>query len=328
MTKEKGYMEEKAPLTDTFFEVLFMPFLETIRSKRTKDTYKMHIIAVCTFFYHYRGIRFSFEQLDATDAKYYFHKHLTKLCEQGAVSYDNCRLRLSACKSFAKYLEKCLPAVQKDGLYETVSPYVSPFEHLFYQGRESVRVTNVLSDKDIDDILSKLERFDTRLFVITLLSFRMYLTQDVILSLEKKHFTFVEDHGRMIGILSYLWKRKSMTKRIPWDIVNDVHSYVDACEDGPVFKNMRGNQMTPSNLTDLMHKFKADCGKEFTLSDFRKKGLMELVAHNPEMLDEIALYSGLSRKMLEEYGKAFDRIAPECVADKSSYKILQKEERK
>ena len=46
-----------------------------------------------------------------------------------------------------------------------------------------------------------------------------------------------------------------------------------------------------------------------------------MVAVNPDALDEISDYTGLSKNMLSFYGKALDHVGT-CTADKSGYKIL------
>lgn len=327
MKKNKGYVSE-APLSDFFMEKMLLPFLENYRSERTRNAYRQQILTVCTFFYHERGNRYSFEQLDDTDAGYYFHTYLPQMCEQGQLTLYTCRLRLSVCKSFSRFLEELLPKLQEEGRITMRRAYESPFKNLYFQGVEAVRTADILSDKDIDELLSRLEQYDRRLFIIALLSFRMMLTQEVILSLKKEYFLFIEEHGRRIGILSYVWRDKEVRKRIPADIMPDVSDYVLGCGSGPIFLNMRGNAMTPPNLTDLINKYAREKGNPFKLSQLRKKGLIDLVAHNPEALDDVGLYTGLSKDMIEEYGKAFDRICPDCIADRSSYKILSKEERK
>ena len=320
---KKGYKTE-VPLSDFFMENLLMPFLGKYKSPRTRHLYQTHILAICTYFYHSRRERYSFEQLDIRDAQYYFGTYLSSQCERGEASLYTCRGKLTACRSFAAYLEE-MSASDPALLGFT---YVSPFKDMYFQGVEFIRTDHILLDKDIDKTLSCLESYDTQLFIISLLSFRMLLTQDVILSLKKDYFFFIEETGRTVGVLSYLWRGRAVRKRIPADIVEILKDYVSGLSDGPIFRNRYGNALTMANLTRRKIRFEEATGMYFYPAQLRKKGLIDLVAQNPDALDDIELYTGLSKKMIEVYGNALDRIAPECIADKGSYRILQVKERR
>jgi len=318
-----GINRQELPLDDTFRKLMLDPFLDTFSSVRTKNSYRQQVLSICSFFFDTRGDRYSFEQLDETDAKYYFHTHLVEKCADGSVTLRSCRHRLSVCKSFASYLEQ-----HAEQLADYLpAGYHSPFANLYFQGVEKVRADHVLTYEQIDGLLSSLSTYDQQLFVIALLSYRMMLTQEVILSLKKEYFIFLKDHGRTAGMLLFTWHKRQVRKQIPSDLLEDLEPFVAARTEGHIFLNQRGNAMTPSNLSDLVKKFAKDTGMVLKLSELRKKGLIDLVAHNPDALDDISQYAGLSKEMIEEYGKVLDRIEPDCIADKAGFKILAHEKR-
>lgn len=316
-------------LSDEFYSLLLNPYLDTLRKDRTKEVYRQHILTVCTYFYHLRGERYSFEDLDDIDAREYFLQYLSLECGKGTLSRDTYKLRLSACKNFAAYLERRIPMLCDCEEWYGTYTYSSPFQTIITPAAGyMVRTNKILSEKDIDNALQLALSYDKRLFSLLLLSFRMMLPQSIILSLNKSNFVFMDDNGRHVGIVTYIQKDAQEYKRIPADIVSYMEEYVAAVpgDHEPLFKNNRGNRMTPDNLSRLFQRFEKDTGCHVRLGQLRTKGIIDLVAHNPDSLKEIEDYTGLSKQMIRGYGEALDRIAVDCIADRGSYSILYKKE--
>lgn len=325
MGKKYGYNSE-VPLSDEFFELLFNPYIESLRSSKTKNEYRRNILTICSYFYHTRGINYSFEQLNEEDAKEYFLRFLSMECAAGRISQSTFRLRLSACKNFAHFLEIKIALLFGDPLWQGVTTYKNAFEKIIIPAQGNlVRTNKILSEEEIDNALSIAKKYNSSLFIIFLLAFRMVIPQKQILSLKKSQISIFNDNNRHVGIVTFIIKNKQVYRRMPEDIVSYMESYLDTIDDDDyLFTNRRGNRLTPDNLSRLLQKFEKETGCSVRLGQFRTKALIDLVAHNPDSLEEIGEYANLSKQMIQGYGKALDRIAVDCIADRSSYKILQK----
>lgn len=148
----------------------------------------------------------------------------------------------------------------------------------------------------------------------------MYLPQRTILSLRKRQFDFIHDTGRSVCILTYEEKEKQVYKRLPADLVPIMETYVESCKDY-LFVNKYGNPMSPVNLSHRLRKFEKDTGCHIKIGQLRGRGIIDLVAHNPGNIDEVSDFTGLTKRMLQGYGEAMERIENRCVADSSGYCI-------
>lgn len=316
------------PLTDEFYEYLLTPYLSTMQSKRSMREYKRQILFICGYFYKKRGHHFSFEQLTEEDAKHYFLTYLTNECNNQKISPDTYRLRLSACRNFALFLEQRIPQLCQDGIYPADFAYSSPFSKLYgLATKPVVKQGHIASEKEIDTALRFAKEYDTSLFCIFVLSFRMYLSQKTILSLRKSQFSFFEEGNRVVGVVTYVEKGKQVYKRLPGDLVPILRDYVQQKRDY-LFLNRWGNPMTADNLSHYISRFREETGCSIKLGQLRSRGIIDLIAHDAGSEEEISDYTGLSRQMLRGYGQALDRISDDCVADRGSYKILQIKEDK
>jgi len=314
---------DSIPLPDTFFDYLLTPYLSTLRSKRSAREYKRQILFLCDYFYKKRGHNFSFEYLTEEDAKHYFLTYLTNECNCQRISPDTYRLRLSVCRNFALFLEDRIPQLRDEGIYPEEFKYTSAFSKLYgLATKPVVKQGHIASENEIDMALRLVKDYDKPLFCIFILSFRMYLPQNIILSLRKNQFSFFEEGPRVVGVVTYMEKGKQVYKRIPGDLVSILSSYVAECRDY-LFINRWGNPMTADNLSHRITKFRSDTGCQIRLGQLRSRGIIDLIAHNAGSEEEISDYTGLSRQMLRGYGQALDKIAGDCVADRGSYKILQ-----
>lgn len=328
ITKKHGSRSD-VPLCNGFEEYLLTPYLATLKAERTRVEYRRQILTVCSYFYHLRRHDYMFYELTREDAHAYFLVYLSGECRSGKCSYDTFRLRLSCCKNFAIYLEERLLELAKGGNTLFPAEYKSAFSDIIRPAAKSlVRTDRYITEDDIDKILSVAFDYDKQLFVIFLLSFRMMLTQSTILSLKKDQFSFVKDGNRTVGILSVLQKNKPEYKRIPADILPYVQQHVQSRTGGYVFLNSRGTQFSSCTFTNRMDKMEKDTGLRVKLGHLRMRGLVDMVAHNSDSFDEIENYTGLSKRMLKGYGEALERISDGCVADRTGYHILVKENRK
>lgn len=328
-TKKKRVLNSEVPLSVEFKERLLNPYLSTLKSDRSRTEYRLKILSICGYFYRRRGERYSFEQLTEEDAKEYFLQYLSGECRNGHISFDTFRLHLSVCKNFALFLQKQIPHLFQEGIWESCSSYQSPFEKIIRPAASQlVRTNNVISEVDIDAVLSNAKDFDIQLFIILLFSFRILLPQRAILSLKREDFSFLNDTGRHIGIFAYIQKNEISYKRIPADILSPIEQFVLSRDEGHIFRNRYGNPMNAVNLSALLDKFETETGCRIKLGQLRTRGIIDLVSHNPDALDEIEDYTGLSKRMIQGYGDALDRIAGDCIADRSGYKILSIGERR
>lgn len=310
-------------LPEEFFTLLLNPYLATLRSKRSILEYRRQILFICDYFYKKRGHHYCFEQLTEEDAKHYFLTHLTNECNEQRISPDTYRLRLSVCRNFALFLEERIPALVLEGIYPDTFTYQSAFSKLYGLVKKPVvKQGHIASEGEIDTALASAKGYDTALFCIFALSFRMYLPQKVILSLRKNQFTFFEEGPRIVGVVTYMEKGKQVYKRLPGDLVGMLQEYVGNVADY-LFVNQWGNPMTADNLSRSISRFNKACGCHVRLSQLRSRGIIDLIAHNAGSEDEISDYTGLSRQMLRGYGQALDKIGDGCIADRGSYTILQ-----
>lgn len=325
--RKSGKLLSDVPLSEDFYKYMLDPFLATVLAERTKKEYRRQILTVCGFFYNMRGVRYSFEQLTADDAKYYFLTYLTGECSKGNLSSDTYRLRLASCKNFARYLEQRVPSLSLIDGYEGITSYTSSFSALYSRVKPTlVDTSDILSDAEVTQALSLAYDYNRALFCIFALSFRMYLPQSIILSLKKDQFNFIDDNGHTICLLTYIEKNKQVFKRIPADLTSIMREYVAGC-DSYLFLNQRRNPMTADNLSRLLDRFQKSTGCRIRIGQLRSKGIVDLISHNKEDLDEVGDFTGLSKKMLEGYGQAADRIENSCIADNSGYCISIHKER-
>lgn len=325
----RGYSGKlsECPFSEQFSHDLLTPFLDTYQNERTKKELSKRIRTICGYFYRQRGCRYEFHMLGLEDAKNYFLYYLPKLCENMELSYSTLCAELSAARSFGTFLEKHISLLRESGDF-TYAPYHSPF---FKIQRPPV-ITGIRmdtpSDALTDQALAAAEEYDERLFIILLLSFRMTMLESTILSLKKEMFTFVTERNRSVGIIGINENGTLSTRRIPDDILEDVMSYVISSPDGYLFTNKWGNRLSAANLSRMLSNMERDIGVHVTAKQMRAKGLLDMVAQNPDSLDEISSFTGLSKNAIGVYGNALDRIGGSCsVADNTSYRIIKKSER-
>ena len=325
--KEYGFQSD-VEFSEQFNTMLLHPFLATFDNERTRNEYRRQIRTVCAYFYRVRGSRFSFEQLDEEDAKNYFLSYLANECAKGNFSRDTFSLRLSCCKNFSLFLEKRLPFLIEDGMWNDIGVYKSPFVKIVFPAAgDLLDARRIVSEADIDKVLSLARDYDSQLFIFLILSFRMMLPQHIIRTLKKEQFSIFDDNGRHVGIIVLIQKGKQVYRRIPTDILEYIEDYLNNCGDGYIFLNKRNRPLSPANLSLMLKKFEDFTGCQVKPGQLRTRGIIDLVAHNPDSLDEIEEYTGLSKEMIKGYGKALDRIAGDCIADRSSYCILGKKEK-
>ncbi len=312
-------------LPKDFEQLLLTPFLDQYAKPRTKYEYKRAIYLIMDYFLNKRGQSFTFDRISETDAKEYFN-HLSSLVEAGSMSTDCQAKYLSVCKTFGAYTKSVIPTLATDDRWCGAKTYENAFARIIPPTREyDVRTKNVLRNEQIDIILDKAKEGDAQFFVILILSFRMMLPQSAILSLSKENVYFLEDK-HSVGVVTYTHLGKQVFARIPADVVSYIKALWETRPDGqPLFVNQRGNRLSANNLTLLVKKHSDEVGFAFTLGQLRTRGLVDIVSRNPDDIEKIEEYSGLSKRMLTGYGKAFDRISDGCIADKSGYKILSVE---
>lgn len=317
----------ECPLSEAFVNDLLDPFLGHYKNKRSQREIKRHILTICSYFYKTRGFSYEFHMLDENDAKEYFLVHLSKLCQNDEISYDTFCTELSAARSFGNYLVKRITFLRENniGVY---LPYENPFLKIVRPASpRAVRTERVLSDQMVDSALYAARDFDTRLYIIFLFAFRMMIPCRRILALDTSMLSFIADGNNMVGILSYAIDKKQTYLRMPADIVYDVKAYYDsqiASNSTHLFSNEWGRRMNPTNLSKLMDKMSRETGISIQIKDLRCKGLLDLVAHNPDNINDIIDYTGLSKQMIEGYGNALDYVTQSCIADSSGFRILQR----
>ncbi len=326
MNENKVLLNIESDLGEDFRTLLYEPFLEQYPKKRTKYEYRHAIILIMNYFKQLRGQRYSFELLDEDDAKKYF-AHISEQVENEYVSADYFRKNLSICNSFGDYLVTRIPQVCDNDLWTGGVSYHNPFAHIIFP-RDEYRVStqNVVTIEQIDDAIAKAKDFDARLYIMMLLSFRMMIPYGSILKLKKENIQFITDNAYqgIVGAITYIQSGKQCFARIPKDITKQVKGVWETRPDGaPLFTNQRGNALSGKNLTDLMQKFSSATGCHITLGQMRTRALIDLVSRNPEEIDAIGDYTGLSKRALLGYGEAFDRINDTCIAEKASFKMIE-----
>ncbi len=322
MRQRVDFTNLEAQLPEDFTVLLLDPFLGQYPKPRTKYEYRRAIFLVMDYFLSKRGEFFTFDRIDEADAKEYF-AHLSSQVESGTMSSDCLSKYLSVCKTFGTYLQFHIMEIAEDERWTGADEYINAFSHIIPPAREyEVRTKNVLRNEQIDIILDRAKSSDPQLFVILILSFRMMLPQSAILSLSKENVYFLEEqHG--VGVVTYTHGGRQVFARIPSDVLSFVKAFWETRSDGqPLFINKRGNRLSANNLTLLIKNHSDLVGFPFTLGQLRTRGLVDIVSRNPDEIEKIEEYSGLSKRMLTGYGKAFDRISDGCIADKSGYKIL------
>lgn len=312
-------------LTDEFINLLYDPFLETIANRRTRAEYRRCIDRIMLYFYNKRKMRYSFELLDEQDAKDYFLM-LRQKGADGQITFEYFSQQLSICRSFASFLEAQFPLIEKHDEWYGAYSYKNAFDKVVFPRQEFlVHTRNIVHEDQIDKALSYAKEHDMQLFLILALSLRMMLTQSVILGLKKEDVTFSDDpsyHGT-VCVVSYIYQKQQQFKRVPSDLIRYFQPFVEnRPSEGFLFLNKYGNQMSPKNLSAALDKMGKALGFALRPSQFRQRGIADLVVQNPDAIDEVEKYTGLSKRMLGGYSEAFDRLQGGCIADRSGYKIL------
>ncbi len=310
----KLLMIDESIFDEAYKTVYFLPFLSNQRAKRTREEYRRQLLQVTDYFYEKKGT-YAFYDLDLSDAKEYFLVYLSELCRSGQLGYDTFRLRLSVCRSFNRFIREKQTAEGDLPMELIFEKIVGP------EGPLPVREDRILAVSDIDTILARAKTFDSRLYVIFLLSFRMGLKQTEILRLDGEHFHFFSEGKRLIGVLTLFRQKEGVCRlKVPADLSSYLFAYTQQFR-GPLFTNRYGNRLNATNLTRLMCEFCEQTGVTFTIGQLRSRGLIDLVASNQNDLTAVEDYTGLSRQMVEAYGAALD-LTKDCVADHCRFQIL------
>lgn len=312
------------PLSTSFETDLLDPFLQTYKNKTSRVEIRRRILTICTYFYEKREIDYEFHHLDLSDATHYFSVYLPSLCEKRKLSVETLRAELSAARAFGTFLEKRISFLRENdiGFY---LPYENPFSSIVLPSQPlALRTDTLLDDTSLDEVLSHAHTYNFQLYILFLLAFRMMLPTSTILSLNHSMFSFTVSAGHLVGVLSYEKTGCQTHMRIPADIVQDVKRFYDSRTDGPLFLNQRGNRMSTVNLSHLLTSFRQETGITVTLNNLRSKGILDLLSTNPDAIDEIADYTGLSQQMLIGYSAALNHISESCIADKGSYRIIER----
>lgn len=315
-------------LERSFVQQYFAPYLDTIKRVRSRTEYERNLLFVMSYFKWRRNEPYLFLDLTEEDAKEYFLGYLAKQIERGALSRDTFSVRLSACRSFSHFIVNRQSFLQEQGVV-IKKPYEPAFDRIVRPAMPGpVREEKLVTEMELDSLLLQAKAYDTRLYMIYLLSLRMALKQREILSLKREHFDFFEDRGNFIGILKLIRNLGQVYLRIPADLLPELYAYVKDIEEGPIFRNNWNRPMTPSNLTDLRNAFVHASGISISLSQVRTRGMIDLVASNSNDLVQVSEYTGLSGQMIEGYGRALAYVQNSCVADNCHLQLLTKKEEK
>ena len=276
---------------------------------------------ISAYFYRKRGFKFEFTDLSLDDAREYFLVYYPRLCNKGELSLTSLKAELSTAKSFGAFIEKVRDEAIKQG--KRLPPYSCPFFKIVSPHVDYALHSEILSDEEMDLALFNAKQTDLRLYMIFVLSLRMMLMENVILSLKKDMINVFYDGQKKIGTLSYVKNSREYYKKIPDDILEELLLFSEGKDY--LFVNKAGNPLTSANLRVLLKNLSDITGFKATPKQFRTKALLDIVQNNPDEERAVSEFAGLSERSIKGYASALDRFSfNNRIADSSSYRILTK----
>lgn len=284
-------------------------FLLTRKNNRTKTEYFSYLNLLCDF------CKKDLLCIGYDDAASYF-EHLKMQHRNGDLAYETICVRLSCCKTFARFIAQNHPDMD----------YKDPFLRILLPAMEPrINPRRIPSLSELDSVLSTARGMSPMYYVILILAFRIGLTASNIVSITINRI-FVENNTMFLIIPAQDNTKNDLYIKIPSDVQTLLTNYISKLpymdQAGHIFYNKWKNPLTIKNMDSIVKQIVkiSDVLEEYTIKDLRSRAILDMVNAGAEP-SNIASYTRLSNLRINHFCNAVG-IVGECPAELTNLRIL------